>query len=236
LVEAAKMRRSDLAEARRRSLQSIAAQVRAMLELRKLGAIVFDFGNGIFERAREAGVAEAGAVPGFVEAYLGAALGGDRAAIRWVALSGERGDIERIDRLVLDMFPDDEVLGRFIGLAQKHVRAQGLPARVCWMRRGELVRFAVGVNDLVASGELKGPIVVGRDFADCGAGGDAGEEPPLAGGDGGVSAAVQGMLDAAGGAAWAAVPARGTARRGGQAVVAEGGAETARRIERVMER
>ncbi|MGB6198609.1 MAG: hypothetical protein WBF35_03575 [Candidatus Acidiferrales bacterium] len=240
LAEAAEMRRGNPAEALRRSLESIAAQVRAMIELRKLGAIVFDSGNGIFERAREAGVADAATIPHFDDTNLAAALAENRAPMRWIALSGEPSDINRIDRLVLELFPEDEIPARWIPLAQKHVRTQGLPARVCWMLHADRARFAAAVNDLVARGELKGPIVLGRDFRDCGAtvvssDASAPETSELAN-----APWLRKILDAASGASWAAIPTRGAgateAVRIGQAIVADGLPETRGRIELVMSR
>jgi urocanate hydratase len=235
LIEAAEMRRSNPDEARRRSLDSIAAQVRAMIAMQKLGAIVLDFGSGIFERAREAGAAELNFSP-----ERGAARDDGRAPMRWIALSGEAADIERIDSLVMEMFPGDENLGRFMGLAQKHVRTQGLPARVCEMRRADCAGLALSVNDLVGRGELQGPIVVGRDFVDCGAGGAAAGEPVLAAGARVASAPAQATLQAAGGAAWAMIPERavleGAQPRMARAIVADGARETSARIESAMSR
>jgi urocanate hydratase len=235
LVEAAEMRRSDPDEARRRALQSIAAQVRAMIAMQKLGAIVLDFGSGIFERAREAGVAEANFSP-----ERGAAGDDGRAPMRWIALSGEAADIDRIDRLALEMFSGDEDLSRFIGLAQKHVRAQGLPARVCEVRRGDIPAFTIAVNAFVANGELKGPIVVGLDFVDCGAGGEGGEESPLPIGDAARPARLEVVPRDTGGAAWVMISERpvlaGATPRTARAIVADGAAETAARIESALAR
>jgi urocanate hydratase len=240
LAEAAEMRGSNSSEARRRAIASIAAQVRAMIGLRKLGAFVFDFGNGIFDRACEAGVADAATIPKFADAGVARSLGESRTAIRWIALSGEPADIARIDRLLIEMFPDDEILRRWIPLAQKHVRVQGLPARVCWMRRGDCARFGAAVNELVARGESKGPIVLGRDFRDCGAAKTTTEETSLVTNDDAVLPQAQAMLDAANGPSWAAVSSRGgiadAAPKFAQAIVADGAAETGARIEFVMSR
>jgi urocanate hydratase len=240
LAEASEMRRTNADEARRRTIESIVTQVRSMLALRKLGAFIFDFGNEIFARAQEAGVAEAATIPKFADAGFANALAETRAPMRWIALSGEAADINRIDRLVLKMFPDDETLGRWIPLAQKYVRAQGLPARVCWMRRGDRARFGAAVNNLVARGELKWPIVLGRDFRDCGIAESTTDEPILVTGDAAVSPQTQAMLDATSGASWAAISSRGGVARVGpqfaQAIVADGKAETGARIELVMSR
>jgi len=235
LAAAAEMRRDDPEQARLRSRDSIAAQVRAMFELRKLGAAVFEFDNNIFARAREAGVAEAGSIPDFASAYLAPALGKDHAPLRWIALSGEPADLDRIDRLVLEMLPRDEILSRWIPLARKHVRTQGLPARVCWFPRADRARFAQAVNDLVARGKVKAPMVLGRDFLDCGAATANTEDNKSAPSDvvarlvgGANSAHLKATLDAASGASWASIRGRRLA------IVADGTPEAAGRIERVM--
>jgi urocanate hydratase len=225
LTAAAEMRRSDPAGARRRSLDSIAAQVRAMLTLRKLGAVLFDFGNDLFARAREAGVTDAASIPIFTNTYLAPALGENHAPLRWIALSGEPADIERIDRLILELLPNDEPLSRYVALAQKHVRAQGLPARACWFPRADRARFALAVNDLVSRGELHAPIVLGRDFQDRGGAAAGASGQSNAGID---SPIVKAALDAAGGAAWASIEGRGLV------IVADGSPEIAERIERLM--
>jgi urocanate hydratase len=234
LAQAAKLRRSDPAEARRRSLESIANQVRAMLELRALGAILFDFGNQLFVRAREAGVKGADAVPAFAETYLASTLSENRTPLRWIALSGENADIDRIDRLALEIFPDDERLHHWLPLAQKHVRPQGLPARVCWIPVVGRAAFGVAVNDLVARGDLRAPVVLGRDFLDCGAGvdlaGESSEPPLLASADGAPSPRVQAIVDAASGASWGVIRGRGAA------IVADGTPAAAARIEILMNR
>jgi len=226
LAEAGELRRSDPAEALRRSRDSIAAQVRAMFALRKLGSVVFDFGSEIFARAREAGVEGTDSIPNFAEAYLAGALGEDRALLRWVALSGEPADIQRIDRLALEFGAGDEMLARWIPLAQKNVRFQGLPARVCYFPRRELARFGAAVNDLVARGELNAPIVLGRDFLDCDANG-AGDEGPGTG-IGLDSTKVAAAVEAASGASWAALRGRGVA------LLADGTPEAGARIGRAM--
>ncbi len=232
MAEASDLRRSNPAEARRKSLESIAVQVRAMMALQKLGASVFDFGNRIFAKAREAGVAEA-----CPEAPREEHRSVDRAPMRWIALSGEPGDIDRIDRLVLEMFSGDENLARFIRLARKHVRAQGLPARVCWMRSADRARFGVAVNELVADGDLRGPVVLGRDFLDCGGAAERRAHPRLAIAQGGELPIGEELLDATNGASWAAIRGSGAdPARLAQAIVADGTSGTAARIEQVMSR
>jgi urocanate hydratase len=234
-LAAAEMRRSDPTGARQRSLASIAAQVRAMIELHRLGAVVFDFGNDLFGRAREAGVTDAASFPVFTNTYLAPWLGESRAPLRWIALSGEPADIERIDRLMLELLPNDEPIGRYVALAQKHVRAQGLPARACWFPRADRARFALAVNDLVFRGELHAPIVLARDFQDCGATADGSGDNAAApdgasvGSNGGIdSPLVKAALDAASGASWGSIEGRGLV------IVADGSPEISARIERVM--
>ncbi len=139
-----------------------------MLALQKMGSVTFDYGNNIRTFAFQQGVKNAYDFPGFVPAYIRPLFCEGRGPFRWAALSGEPSDIHRTDQLVLEMFPHDEILSRWIKLAQKRVRFQGLPARICWLGYGERDRFGLALNDLVARGELKGPIVIGRDHLDCG--------------------------------------------------------------------
>ena len=153
--QAAELRKSDPETYRKRSLESMAKHVEGMLALQKLGSITFDYGNNIRTFAFEQGVKNAYDFPGFVPAYIRPLFCEGRGPFRWAALSGEASDIYRTDKLVLDMFPQDEVLTRWIQLAQKRVRFQGLPARICWLGYGERDKFGLALNDLVARGELK---------------------------------------------------------------------------------
>src|ERR1700724_222728 len=168
VAQAAELRKKDPQSYRKRSLESMAKHVEAMLALQKLGSVTFDYGNNIRTFAFEQGVKNAYDFPGFVPAYIRPLFCKGRGPFRWVALSGEPSDIHRSDALVREMFPDDEILCRWIGLAEKRVRFQGLPARICWLGYGERHRFGLALNDLVARGELKAPIVIGRDDLDCG--------------------------------------------------------------------
>src|SRR5574337_775448 len=168
LEQAAELRWRDPDEYRKRALDSIALHVRGMLDLQKLGAVTFDYGNNIRTMAFEQGVKDAYDFPGFVQAYIRPLFCEGRGPFRWVALSGEPADIHRSDELVLQLFPHDDILNRWIRLAQKRVRFQGLPARICWLGYGERDKFGLALNDLVARGELKAPIVIGRDHLDCG--------------------------------------------------------------------
>jgi len=158
VAQAAELRKSDPEAYRKRSLESIGKHVEGMLALQKLGSITFDYGNNIRTFAFEQGVKNAYDFPGFVPAYIRPLFCEGRGPFRWAALSGEASDIYRTDKLVLDMFPHDEVLTRWIHLAQKRVRFQGLPARICWLGYGERDKFGLALNDLVGRGELKGPI------------------------------------------------------------------------------
>jgi len=154
LEQALELRRAKPEEYQKRSLEAIAAHVRGMLELQKLGAVTFDYGNNIRTFAFQQGVKDAYDFPGFVPAYIRPLFCEGRGPFRWAALSGEASDIHRTDELVLEMFPHDEILGRWIRLAQKRVRFQGLPARICWLGYGERDKFGLALNDLVARGEL----------------------------------------------------------------------------------
>jgi len=240
--QAAELRRRDRSEYRRRALESIGTHVEGMLALQKMGAVTFDYGNNIRTFAFEQGVKNAYDFPGFVPAYIRPLFCEGRGPFRWAALSGEPSDIQRTDQLVLEMFPHDEILCRWIKLAQKRVRFQGLPARICWLGYGERDKFGLALNDLVACGELKAPIVIGRDHLDCGSvaspfretekmrdGTDAVADWPL----------LNAMLNTASGASWVSIHngggvGIGYAQHAGQVTVADGTKEMAARIERVL--
>jgi len=242
VAAAGELRQRDPGEYRRRALDSIAAHVRGMLDLQKLGAVTFDYGNNIRTFAFEQGVKDAYDFPGFVPAYIRPLFCEGRGPFRWVALSGEPSDIYRTDQLVLEMFPQNELLTRWIRLAQKRVRFQGLPARICWLGYGERAQFGLALNDLVARGELKAPIVIGRDHLDCGSvaspyreteamrdGSDAIADWPF----------LNAMLNTASGASWVSIHngggvGIGYSQHAGQVIVADGTPQMARRIERVL--
>src|SRR2546421_6543671 len=168
LDEALELRKRDPRGYEEKSLDAIACHVEGMLRLQKMGSITFDYGNNIRTFAFQQGVKNAYAFPGFVPAYIRPLFCEGRGPFRWVALSGEASDIARTDQLVLEMFAHNEQLVRWIKLAQKRVRFQGLPARICWLGYGERDKFGLALNDLVARGELKAPVVIGRDHLDCG--------------------------------------------------------------------
>jgi urocanate hydratase len=213
-----------------------------MLDLMRLGSVTFDYGNNIRTFAFEQGVKDAYAFPGFVPAYIRPQFCEGRGPFRWAALSGEAADIHRTDELVLQLFPQDASLARWIRMAQKRVKFQGLPARICWLGYGERDKFGLGLNDLVARGELKAPIVIGRDHLDCGSvaspfretekmldGSDAIADWPL----------LNALLNTASGASWVSIHNGGGVGIGyslhaGQVTVADGTKEMAARIERVL--
>ncbi len=155
-------------EYQRRSRRAMAAHVRAMLDFQRAGAVVFDYGNNLRAQAQEAGVADAFDYPGFVPAFIRPQFCEGRGPFRWVALSGDPADIARTDRAVLELFPDDAGLQRWIAMAQARVPFQGLPARICWLGYGERAKAGLAFNELVASGEVSAPIVIGRDHLDAG--------------------------------------------------------------------
>ncbi len=242
VAQAAELRRRDPGEYRRRAMASIAVHVRGMLELQKLGAVTFDYGNNIRTMAHEAGVANAYDFPGFVPAYIRPLFCEGRGPFRWAALSGEASDIYRTDELVLELFPEDAILNRWIRLAQKRVRFQGLPARICWLGYGERDKFGLALNELVARGELKAPIVIGRDHLDTGSvASPFRETEQMRDGSDAVAdwALLNALLNTASGASWVSIHngggvGIGYSQHAGQVTVADGTREMAARIERVL--
>src|ERR1700720_2658159 len=242
VAAAAELRERNPDECRRRALDSIAAHVRGMLDLQKLGAVTFDYGNNIRTFAFDQGVKDAYDFPGFVPAYIRPLFCEGRGPFRWVALSGEPSDIHRTDQLVLEMFPQNEILSRWIKLAQKRVRFQGLPARICWLGYGERDKFGLALNDLVARGELKAPIVIGRDHLDCGSVASPFRETEkmLDGSDAVADwALLNALLNTASGASWVSIHngggvGIGYSQHAGQVTVADGTKDMASRIERVL--
>ncbi|HVE77513.1 MAG TPA: urocanate hydratase [Gemmatimonadaceae bacterium] len=242
LAEAAELRRRDPDGYVRRAVASIATHVRAMLELRRRGAVTFDYGNNIRTVALDAGVADAFAFPGFVPAYVRPLFCQGKGPFRWVALSGDPADLERTDELVLELFPDNAHLRRWISLARDKVQFQGLPARICWLGQGERARFGVALNDLVARGELSAPVVIGRDHLDTGSvaspfreteamrdGSDAIADWPV----------LNALLNVASGASWVSFHhgggvGIGNSLHAGQVIVADGTPEMRTRLERVL--
>ena len=242
LEEALRLRRSDPDEYVRRSMDSIATHVRAMIELQKRGAVTFDYGNNIRGHALKAGVTNAFDFPGFVPAYIRPLFCEGRGPFRWAALSGDPADIAATDNLVLEMFPGNDSLCRWIRLAREKIRFQGLPSRICWLGYGERAAFGLRMNDLVACGKVRAPIVIGRDHLDCGSvaspyretesmkdTSDAVADWPI----------LNALLNTASGASWVSFHDGGGVGVGysmhaGQVTVADGSAEMSRRIERVL--
>lgn len=240
--EANDLRKSDPAGYRKRALGSMAAHVRAMLAFQQSGAEVFDYGNNLRQRAHDAGVTEAFSYPGFVPAYIRPLFCQGKGPFRWVALSGEDSDIQETDEAVAQLFPEDEHLQRWLRLAKERVPFQGLPARICWLGYGERAKAGLRFNELVASGELQAPIVIGRDHLDAGSvaspnretegmkdGTDAVSDWPL----------LNAMLNAVGGATWVSFHhgggvGIGYSQHAGQVIVADGSPEAAVRLERVL--
>jgi urocanate hydratase len=242
LDEAGALRAGDPVEYARRSAQAMARHVEAMLALRARGAVVFDYGNNLRQRAFDAGVAHAFDYPGFVPAYIRPLFCEGQGPFRWVALSGDPQDIYRTDRAILDLFPENAHLKRWITLAQQQVKFQGLPARICWLGYGERARAGLAFNELVARGEVSAPIVIGRDHLDAGSvasprretesmadGSDAIADWPL----------LNALINAVGGATWVSIHHGGGVGIGysihaGQVIVADGTPAAARRLERVL--
>jgi urocanate hydratase len=240
--EALRLRVSDPAAYLARAGVSVAAHVRAMLALKKRGAVVFDYGNNIRQEALAAGVAEAFDIPGFVPEFIRPMFCEGKGPFRWAALSGDPEDIHRTDRAVLELFPGDAALHRWIRLAGEKVAFQGLPARICWLGYGERARFGLKINEMVASGEISAPVVIGRDHLDAGSvaspnretegmrdGSDAIADWPI----------LNALLNTAAGASWVSVHHGGGVGIGyslhaGMVVVADGTPEAARRLERVL--
>ena len=242
LEEAARLRESDPEEYQRRSLSSMRAHCAAIVAMQAAGAVAFDYGNNLRGFALEAGLENAFAYPGFVPAYIRDLFCEGRGPFRWAALSGDPADIHRIDDLVLEMFPRDEHLCRWIRLARDRVAFQGLPARICWLGQGERARFGCAINDLVASGEVSAPVVIGRDHLDTGSVASPNRETEAMR-DGSDAIAdwpvLNALLNTASGASWVSFHHGGGVGIGyslhaGQVVVADGTPGMRARIERVL--
>lgn len=242
LEDANQLRDDDREEYARLSMISMARHVEAMLAFQRGGAEVFDYGNNLRQRAFDHGVRDAFDFPGFVPAYVRPLFCLGKGPFRWVALSGDPEDIYRTDEAIAELFPEDEHLLRWIKMAGEQIQFQGLPARICWLGYGERVKAGLRFNEMVASGELKAPIVIGRDHLDAGSvaspnretegmldGTDAVSDWPL----------LNAMLNAIGGATWVSFHhgggvGIGYSQHAGQVIVADGTPEAAARIERVL--
>ena len=242
MAEAAALRTADPAGYQRQSIDSMTAHVQAMLDWQAAGAVVFDYGNNLRQRAFDNGLTTAFDYPGFVPAYVRPLFCEGKGPFRWVALSGDPQDIFTTDQAILELFPEDEHLARWIKLAQEQVEFQGLPARICWLGYGERAKAGLRFNELVATGAVHAPIVIGRDHLDSGSvaspnretegmldGSDAIADWPL----------LNALANTAGGATWVSIHHGGGVGIGysihaGQVIVADGTAAAARRLERVL--
>jgi len=242
VAEADALRSSDLAEYKRRSMESMARHVEAMLAFQRAGAEVFDYGNNLRQRAYDYGVKEAFNFPGFVPAYVRPLFCEGKGPFRWVALSGEPEDIYTTDQVVMALFPEDEHLHRWMRLAREKIPFQGLPARICWLGYGERAKAGLAFNDLVASGVVKAPIVIGRDHLDSGSVASPNRETEgMRDGTDAVSdwPILNALINAVGGATWVSFHhgggvGIGYSQHAGQVIVADGTPEAARRLERVL--
>ena len=241
-AEALALRAADPEEYIRRSMLSMAEHVRSMLALQERGALTFDYGNNLRGQARDAGVAEAFDIGGFVPLFIRPLFCDGKGPFRWVVLSGDPDDLAATDDAILELFPEDEALGRWIRLARERVAFQGLPSRICWLGYGERAAAGKAFNDLVASGRVRAPIVIGRDHLDCGSvaspyretegmrdGSDAIADWPI----------LNALLNAVNGASWVSVHHGGGVGIGlslhaGMVIVCDGTAAAARRLQRVL--
>jgi urocanate hydratase len=242
VAAADELRKSDPNRYRELAMDSMKAHVSAMLAFKRRGAEVFDYGNNLRQQAYDHGLTDAFEFPGFVPAYIRPLFCEGRGPFRWVALSGDPEDIYRTDEAVMDLFPDDVHLRRWLKMARERVPFQGLPARICWLGYGERVKAGLRFNELVASGAVKAPIVIGRDHLDAGSvaspnretegmqdGSDAISDWPI----------LNALINAVGGATWVSFHhgggvGIGYSQHAGQVIVADGTPAAARRLERVL--
>jgi len=242
LKEALALRCSNPDEYTRRSVDAMGQHVTAMLALKRMGAVTFDYGNNIRAQAKKAGVEDAFEIPGFVPEYIRPLFCEGRGPFRWAALSGSPQDIHTTDQLALEMFPENEVLKRWMRLAKDRIHFQGLPARICWLGYGERAEFGLAINDYVRRGKIEAPIVIGRDHLDTGSvaspyreteamldTSDAVADWPL----------LNALLNTSAGASWVSIHngggvGIGYAQHAGMVVVADGTEPTGRRLERVL--
>jgi urocanate hydratase len=242
LEQALALRTGNPEEYVRRSIDAMGEHVRAMLALKRLGAVTFDYGNNLRTQAKRAGVENAFDIPGFVPEYIRPLFCEGKGPFRWAALSGDPEDIRTTDKLALELFPHNETLKRWMKLASEKIHFQGLPARICWLGYGERAEFGLAMNDLIRQGKISAPVVIGRDHLDTGSvaspyreteamldGSDAIADWPL----------LNAMLNVAAGASWVSIHngggvGIGYAQHAGMVVVADGTEDCARRLERVL--
>ncbi len=242
LADALELRGRLPEEYERRARSSMAAHVRAMLAFQAAGAVVFDYGNNLRAVAQEAGVADAFDYPGFVPAFIRPQFCEGRGPFRWVALSGDPADIRRTDQAVLELFPDDAGLRRWIEMAEARVPFQGLPARICWLGYGERARAGLAFNELVRTGEVAAPIVIGRDHLDSGSVASPNRETEaMADGSDAVAdwPLLNALVNTAAGATWVSIHhgggvGIGYSQHAGMVVVADGTPLAAEKLERVL--
>ena len=241
-AEALTLRAAKPDEYVERSMKTMAVHVEAMLALQKKGAITFDYGNNLRTQAKKAGMENAFDIPGFVPEYIRPLFCEGKGPFRWVALSGDPADIARTDRLALEMFPENAILSRWMKLAQERIHFQGLPARICWLGYGERAEFGVAMNDLVKRGEVKAPIVIGRDHLDTGSVASPYRETEgmLDGSDAIADwALLNALVNTAAGASWISIHngggvGIGYSQHAGMVVVADGTESAGRRLRRVL--
>ena len=242
LEAAAELRRADPRSYVDRSTHSMAVHVQAMLDLKRAGAVAFDYGNNIRKQAFDAGCSDAFEIPGFVPEYIRPLFCEGKGPFRWVALSGNPNDIRKTDDLALELFPDDKTLNRWLRLARDRVQFQGLPARICWLGYGERAEMGDAINEMVRRGDLEAPVAIGRDHLDTGSvaspfreteamkdGSDAVADWPI----------LNALLNTASGASWVSFHHGGGVGIGyslhaGQVSVADGSGEAAKRLNRVL--
>ena len=242
LDQARALRCDDPGDYIRRSIEAMGEHVSAMLALKRMGAVTFDYGNNIRAQAKKAGVDDAFEIPGFVPEYIRPLFCEGKGPFRWAALSGDPEDIRATDKLALEIFPKNETLRRWMKLASEKIHFQGLPARICWLGYGERAEFGLAMNDLIKRGKIAAPVVIGRDHLDAGSvaspyreteamidGSDAIADWPL----------LNAMVNIAAGASWVSIhngggTGIGYSQHAGMVVVAEGTDDSARRLERVL--
>jgi len=242
VTAADELRKSDPEKYKKMAMDSMAKHVQAMLAFQRAGAEVFDYGNNIRQQAYNNGVGDAFEFPGFVPAYIRPLFCEGKGPFRWVALSGDKEDIYTTDQAITELFPEDEHLKRWLRLAREKVPFQGLPARICWLGYGERAKAGLKFNELVASGKVKAPIVIGRDHLDSGSVASPNRETEaMKDGSDAISdwAILNALINAVGGATWVSFHhgggvGMGYSQHAGQVIVADGSPEAARRLERVL--
>ncbi|MBL8064318.1 MAG: urocanate hydratase [Chthonomonadaceae bacterium] len=242
LTEWSDLRRSNPEESQRRSIESMGVHVQAMLDLKKMGAVTFDYGNNIRQFALQAGVMDAFDFKGFVPEYIRPLFCKGKGPFRWAALSGEPSDIDATDKAVLSLFPDNDKLHRWMKEASQKIQVQGLPARICWLGYGERAEAGLRFNHMVNSGEISAPVVIGRDHLDCGSVASPNRETEaMLDGSDAVSdwAFLNAMVNCSAGASWVSIHngggvGIGYSQHAGMVVVADGTANSEFRLERVL--